>query len=66
MQAGDESVHTVNAAAVVLAAAARSSTGLQRNHHQHLQLYDHAPAGTVRPPNSVPAFDLLSQRRFII
>jgi hypothetical protein len=50
MQAGDESVHTVNAAAVVLAAAARSSTGLQRNHHQHLQLYDHAPAGTVRPP----------------
>ncbi|XP_051181656.1 uncharacterized protein [Lolium perenne] len=48
MQAGDESVHTVNAAAVVLAAAARSSTGLQRNHHQHLQLYDHAPAGTKK------------------
>ncbi|KAK1606209.1 hypothetical protein QYE76_029882 [Lolium multiflorum] len=45
MQAGrDESAHTVNAAAVVLAAAARSSAGLERHNHQHLQLHDHATA----------------------
>jgi hypothetical protein len=54
-------VHTVNAAAVVLAAAARSSTGLQRSHQQHLQLQDHVPAATVRPPNSVTTYNFFNQ-----
>uniref|UniRef100_A0ACD5WG72 Uncharacterized protein n=1 Tax=Avena sativa TaxID=4498 RepID=A0ACD5WG72_AVESA len=45
---GDESVNTVNAAAVVLAAAAQSSAGLGRHDHQQRQLHDYTAAATKR------------------